>query len=309
MSGYGLDDNYEYVQLFLDSRDATQSSDSRYSARDAPLYEFSVPIQSIAAIKILEVQIPFTYNLVTSSNQNFELQDDTVTATVTIPVGIYTPTTMPAVLKAALELVSANTYTVTYSSITDTPYTGRYTITNNAGGVNTFTLTFGSSTDLGHTNPRFLLGMNGGANTSSTSQTLVSPDFAMVNGPSYLYVNSRTFGPQLQTLIPAGALAFGESGIGPQICKVPVNTGPGGMIIWADADPQKWFTMANYGLLSRFDLYITVGNSANPSVVSLNGMPFSVKMGVLKNKFQTDTLQGVKGASETVKPNKRGRGF
>ena len=66
--------------------------------------------------------------------------------------------------------------------------------------------------------------------------------------------------------------------------------------------------MQNLALLTQFDMYITLGKNAVPTVTSLNGLSFSVKMGLLQNKLQVDKIQGVKGGSGTMVP-KRARNF
>jgi len=202
------------------------------------------------------------------------------------------------------------TYTVTFSGLNTQPNTGKFTFSNNSGGVNTFTFKFGVAGDLGTTNPRLYMGFPAGNTTSTTSQVMVAPYAANIAGPNYLYINSRTFGSQIPTVLPSGAVSLGRGSIGPQIAKIPINVQPGGVIYWMDPDPQKYFSLENLPLLTQFDLYITIGNNATPVVTDLNGMNFSVKMCLLKNKMQVDQLQGPEGGfpgSTVVGPRKRSR--
>ena len=49
--------------------------------------------------------------------------------------------------------------------------------------------------------------------------------------------------------------------------------------------------MGDLPLLPQFDMYITVGNNATPSATSLNGLSFSVKMGILQRNKMTGQQQ------------------
>lgn len=291
---FGLSDQYEYFELFLDSLDA-DSADGTALSTDFPLFQLGSPIPSVAAIKILEVQIPFSYYVFNERNNTFLLTDDVVAnALVTIPVGNYNSGVMTTRLKAQLELASPNrVYTVVFSN--SNPNTGKFTITNNAVGLATFSLIFGSDTDVGATNPRNALGFGAGANVS-TLQTLVAPYAAILSGPNYLYVNCRALGPSINTQLPLGAVSLGGGSVGPQICKVPVTVQPGGVIFWTDPNPDMWFSLGNLALLSQLDLYITVGNTAQPPITEFNGGSISVKVGVLQNKMQSVSVQGASGS-------------
>lgn len=302
---YGLSDQYEYFELFLDSLDADRA-DGNYKSTDYPLFQLGSPIPSAAAIKILEVQIPFTYYVFNRANNTFLLTDDLVTnSLVTIPVGNYNSHTMQIQLKNVLQLASpGRIYTVTFSGVSSIPSTGKFTITNNAVGVATFSLIFGGATDIGTTNPRHALGFQPGINTS-TLQTLVAPEVAALSGPNYLYVNSRSYGANVNVQLPIGAKSLGSGTFGPQMCKVPVTTQPGSVIFWSDPVPEMWFSLGNLALFSQIDLYLTVGSSNIPFVTELNGASFSVKIGVLQNKMQSNDLLGPSGSDRIVSKRTR----
>lgn len=287
IDNFGLNPHYKYYEFELDSLDASVATDTSYSSLDWPTYQLATPVPNLAAIKILEVQIPFSFYTINSSNNTFTLTDTTplTNAVITIPVGNYNTTTLMTVLTTALNAVgSAGSYSITYAAAT-----GLFTFVKTGGA--SFTFTFGTTGDLGATNPRFNLGFNAGANTTA-SNTLTAPNVANVSGPNYLYLNSRAFGAQLNLLLPRGAVQLGSGTNGPQIAKIPINVQPGGVIYWSDPDPQKWFTFEDLPLLPQFDFYLTVGNNATPLVTSLNGLSFSVKMGILQNEKLSSTLQG-----------------
>lgn len=281
---FGLNENYDYWEIYLDSNDASLAYTNNFYYTDWPLFQFATPIPNLAAMKIIEVQIPFTWYTVNEYNYQFLLTEGATTVTVTLPVGNYNSTSLGTALATALSLVSPTiaTYTVSFSGQNSVPNTGKFTIIN--GNSTPFTLTFGGPDDLGSTNPRFVLGMAEATNTSSLSGVLVAPRAANIAGPNYLYLNSRSIGTILKNVLPLGAEALGAGSIGPQLAKIPVNVQPGGVIYWSDPDPQKWFALENLALLPQMDMYITVGNSDQGQCTSLNGVPFSVKLALLTNK-------------------------
>jgi len=66
-NNYGLNDSLEYYEYEFDSSDTTNTMDSNYSTLDWPLFTAGRPLNRIAAIKILEVQIPFSWYLASNS--------------------------------------------------------------------------------------------------------------------------------------------------------------------------------------------------------------------------------------------------
>ena len=305
VDNFGLNPHYKYFEIVLDSLDASVATSTGNTALDWPTFQLATPVPNLAAVKVLEVQIPFSFYTINSSNNTFTLTDTTplTNVVITIPVGNYNTTTLISTLTTQLNAAgSAGVYSVTYSGTT-----GLFTFVKT--GAASFTFTFGGVGDLGATNPRFNMGFAAGANATA-SNTLTSPNVANVSGPNYLYLNSRAFGAQLSLLLPRGAVQLGSGTAGPQLAKIPINVQPGGVIYWSDPDPQKWFTFEDLPLLPQFDLYITVGNNATPAVTLLNGLGFSVKLGLLQNQKLTSTLQGSFNgmpASTVIGGNKRMR--
>lgn len=289
-----VEEEYDYMELFLDSYDASLAYVNSYYYSDWPLFQFQTDIANIAAFKVIEAQIPFSWYVINSSNNRFLLTEGASTATVTLPVGNYNSSTLTTALQTALILASplAKTYAVTFSGQNSVPNTGKFTIVSADASV--YSLTFGDAEDLGVTNPRFYLGFAEGVSTSSGAGVLTGQNAANISGPNYLYINSRSLGTLFKTVLPVGADALGQGSIGPQIAKVPINVQPGGVIYWSDPVPQKWFLLENYPLLTQMDLYITIGNNDTPIATSLNGISFSVKIGLLLNKsLAGKKMQGV----------------
>jgi hypothetical protein len=297
---YGLNPNYEYYEYQLDSYDATKPYSSRELATDWPIFNVSQPLEDTAAIKIIEVQIPFSYFVINSTNKTFHLTDAGVTnAVVLLEEGNYNQETFRQEVESALIAASAvaNSYTVNIAGPDAKPMTNKMEIIRTDG--TNFTLTFGGEGDTGLTNPRFVMGFPAGSTSSVPGGVLVSPYAINITGPPYMYLNSKKFGSTLQNLIPEGARNFGGGSMGSQITKIPVNVNPGGVIVWADPAPLYWFDMNEVPSFSDFDLYLTLGNSSE--ILRLNGLNFSVKMGVLRKKVFD--VQTVDSAGKTIQPS------
>lgn len=286
---YGVNDSLIYYEYEFDSFDATNSYDSKYLSTDWPVFKMQRPLVDIAGLKILECQIPFSFYTITNDNHSFQLNDTAGVHTVLIPIGNYTSSTLSTTLQTALSNASGSfTWTVSYDTTT-----GKFKITSTSSS---FSLTFGTIPDFGLTNPRIILGFNAGLNqaVSGSPTTLISPNFAQVTGPNYLYVCSRALGTLVQLYLPESA-ELSQGGLGPEMAKIPITTNPGGVIFWSDPDPTKYFDTQSLMTIQQMDLYCVLGNDVqNP--IKFNGLGFSVKFGILVNASgRTDqTVQNVK---------------
>ena len=284
-TNFGLNDNLKYYEYELDSLDNSGAFIAGAAATDWPTFLLGgkTPLSNIAAIKIIEVQIPFSWYVFNSRNSSFLLYEENqlvTSSTVSLPIGNFTTAQVAANLAAALTSASLNarTYTVTYSSTTL-----KFTITSNA--TLNFSFEFGLPTNSGNVNPRLYIGFPGGITTSVslTVPTMVAPNVALVSGPNYLYVNSQTLGQLTNIYLPKGAFNLSGGNAGPQIAKIPVNVQSGGIIYWQEPDPEKWFDLENLNQLSMVDFYLTLGNTTTQIPLQLNGLGFSLKLGVLLN--------------------------
>jgi hypothetical protein len=134
-------------------------------------------------------------------------------------------------------------------------------------------------------NPRLYIGFPGGGTSSQTfgagGDALEAPNAALVSGPNYLYLNSLKLGQLCNMYLPEGAFNLGGGNAGPQLSKIPVNVQPGGVIYWQDPDPQKWWDLENLTTLLSCDFYLTLGNTTTQTPLALNGLGFSLKLGML----------------------------
>ena len=281
-NNYGLNPNYTYYEFSFDSSQAQRAYNGSYLPTDWPVFALGGKrdLKNVAAIKILEVQIPFGYYVfppVLIGNY-ISYTDPLGTTQFVLTQGNYTAAQFVAKLKSELDLCrtslggGANAFTVSIN-----PQTGKLAILGFDGGPLVFTLSF----------PALSYPANYGFGPSPTTYTsdagglLVSPYIPQISGPNYLYLNSSTLGTLVNLYLPAPDNIIGGN-TGPQVSKVPVNTSPGGIIYWQDPDPQKWFDIENLPILQQTDFFLTLGS--NTDVVTLHGLPFSVKLGILLNR-------------------------
>lgn len=300
---YGLDETYNYAEFYFDSLDTQQGNIGGISTRDWPLFLFTKPLNNVAAIKILEVQIPFTWYVFNSFNNTFTLTEAIgAPATVTIPIGNYSTTSLTPILQTALNTASPNgyTYTVTFSGASSSqPNTGKFTFTSSAGTQ--FIFQFAGSE--GYIDPAIYLGFRGSVPfVSSAGGILVAPNVANVTGPNYLYIQSQKLGSLCDTYLPAGADKLGGGGTGTEIAKIPVNVQPGGVIYWQDPAPDMWFDLENIPNLADVDFFLSLGNNGIQTPLQLNGSSFSLKLGILKTKsLHNVTMHGTASQRRVVR--------
>lgn len=299
-NNYGLNDSLKYFEFQLDSLDASGSYSEGAASTDWPLFLLGgkAPLSNIAAFKIIEAQIPFTYyvfNSVNTDNTSTNLARWTLTEFGTgaggpyfpkIAVGNYTGgDSLAAALQTAINAVSSG-YVVTYNATLQ-----KLVFICNKLNVTSFNFTFGTSTNSGNKNPRLYIGFPGGV-TSSIGNTLISPNVILLSGANYVYVNSNALGNLTNMYLPQGAVNLGGGNSGPQMAKIPINCNSGEVSYWQDPDPQKWFDVENLNILNQVDFYLSLGNTTAEVPLKLNGVSFSLKLAILVNTFSHNDLGG-----------------
>lgn len=296
-NNWGLNNDYEYTELSLDSLDASYAYNDVHSPTDWPFFFVAGkgPIERVVAFKIIEVQIPITWYTFNNINNSFILTEMSMPpATVTLPIGNFNAIQMAPLLATALSAASPNflTYTVTYDATI-----GKFTIYNNAASSVPFTLTFGAGYNIpgvqpnsGNKNPRLWLGFPPGDTSSTpygTGDYMIAPNYNMVGGPGYVYLNSQTIGSAFDLYLPEGAFNLGGGKAGPQCAKIPVTANSDGWIEWQDPDPQKYFVCPEGAPLHAMDFYLTLGNTTSQNPLQLNGQPFNLKIAILTKKLNS----------------------
>lgn len=308
-SPYGLSPDYLYSEYFLDSYDNSGQANVVYPATDWPRFELGgkIPLKGVVAIKFISAEIPFSYYIFKSTNNTFTLAENGgAGVTITLPVGNYTSAQIISSLGTLLTTATGvgATYVVTISN-----QTNKLTFTGSGGTLASFILTFGSVGGTGNTSPRLYLGFDGGP-TSSTGLTLTAPNSVNLSGANYLYLNSLAIGSLLDCNLPYGAVNLGGGNGSIQIARIPVNASPGETILYNDAIPDFWFDVGALENLQSLDLYLSIGNQGSTATItplSLNGLNFSVKMGILRKKSTDDSTQG--GGYNQNRVVKRSRPF
>lgn len=303
---YGISEEFNYYEIELDSLDNSGPKQTGTSPLNWPVFQLNETLQNVAAIKVLECQVPFTYYVITTKNNTFILNDDvTVNAVATLEPGNYNADTLTQEFESALIAASAaaNSYSVSFTGPIAKPQQNKFHIVR-TNGTN-FSLKFGDDGDKGFTNPRLILGMNPNFNVSVPGGVLIAPNSANITGPNYLYLNSTRLGTILTAILPNGSQDNGT--IGPQISKIPVNANPGEIIFWQDPSPQFWFNLKNLSNLSDLDLYFTLGNNIQEKPLDFNGLPFSIKLGVLLlNETHTQNIgEGTEALTISSKRRRR----
>lgn len=280
MNNYGLNNTYDYYEYVFDSSQAKNSYSTSQIKENWPIFAIGgkKPLTNIAAMKILEVQIPFSYSATIRDNTvPFTYTDPLGTTQITLPAGNYTATQLVPILKSALDAAhvslggNPNAFIVGYAS-------GKFTFLGFDGGPLVYSFVFPNNSafeTLGF-KPTYPVQFQTSW-SSDGSGSLIAPYIANVTGPSYLYVNSTQVGTLIDLFLPQDTGVSGNAG--PQMAKIPVNANPGGTIYWQDPDPQKWFNIENLGSLQQIDFFLSLG--ADPSLLNLQGLPFSIKLGIL----------------------------
>jgi hypothetical protein len=270
-----LNSTFEYVELCLDSWDSSTSGGTSFEGSTSPAnqiqfswpqYYFTSKKFVVAGMKILSAEIPFVFDIVTTRNNTFQFTLAGVPTTLTIPTGTYTGTTLAAALQTLIQTVSPG-FLVTWSSTTL-----KFTFTF-SGGAFTWGFIFPSRATAyslmgflpNSTTTQF-------GNGSFTSVTVASP-----TGPYYLYVNSRAVGSLVNFNLPDGA----ATGAGPELCRIPINTNYGGVILYTDPDPEKYFDFFIGNQITTMDFYLTAGSDQYQKPLDMKGVSWSLKIGFL----------------------------
>ena len=290
----------DYIELEIDSTLATQSIGS-LSPKDTPLVYIGRTLQNIVGAKILEVNIPFSYYVISDriAISNSSIQENMLQLTwsgseaypIFIPPGNYTGPSLAAVIQTGLQAAIAFIAVPPHSfngplrsaSCVFNTASGTFTMTINQDPVgltaaNADRLEFFYSEELGK-----VLGIVGATNmialwtprpAVSATYSFITTNVANITGPNNLYVNSVLLGNLCKAYLPQSSLVTGETN--PQMAMVPVNVNPGGVIWWQDPAPQEVFDTKNLFSLNQLDFYITAGTDTRP--LQFNGLGFQIKV-------------------------------
>lgn len=296
-----LSDTFEYVELCLDSWDSSATGLNTFEGTNSPTnqiqfsspqFYFNTRKLVVAGMKVLSAEIPFVFDTVTTRNNTFVFTLAGVPTTITIPQGTYTGTSLATQLQTLIQAVSPG-FLVTWSATTL-----RFTFTFSGGAF-----TWGFIFPVGRLSAYSLMGFL--PNTTTTlfnNGSIVSPTVASVTGPYYLYLNSRTLGSLINFNLPDGAAV----GSGPELCRIPINTNYGGVILYTDPDPEKYFDFFIGNQITSFDFYLTAGSDQYQKPLDMKGVSWSIKLGLLCYRDASTNLgkrpaSMMKGKSSMIK--------
>lgn len=288
MGDYGINNSLEYTELVLDSWDATAAGNSYFENSTAPTdqlvyswpnYFFTSKKLNVAAIKVLSAEIPFVFDVITDVSNTFIYTENTIAHVITIPVGTYSGSELAVILQTLFQaitpgfLVSWNSQLIKFEFTQPTAIPWSLSFASNASAYSPLGFIPGTTTTA-------VTGIN-----SKIFSTIV----AQVSGPYYLYLNSRKIGSLINFNLPDGARA---KGIGPEICRIPINVSYGSIIFYNDVTPEKFFDFFAATQFDSFDLYLTLGSDQYQKPVNMKGSPWSVKLGLLVYRNSSEDLYG-----------------
>lgn len=106
------DDKVERVMLYIDSKDRTTGTNESFSVTMAS------EITRVKQVEVVSVEIPFSYYVITASNNNLRFQDsEPIVFNAAVPAGNYDATSFCTALQTAINGVLSGS-TVTYNATT-----------------------------------------------------------------------------------------------------------------------------------------------------------------------------------------------
>lgn len=283
---YGLNNVFEYVELCLDSWDNSGSGNNVFENSTSnqstlkyswPQFNFSTKKLVVAGIKVIQAEIPFVFDVITPANNTFIYTVSAVDNLITIPVGTYTGVQLAAQLQVLMQAVSAGFLVTWNSQLLKFAFTQLTAVP--------WSLTF-NSRNTAYSVVGFYPGFTVTAVTGAGSQIL-SASAAQVTGPYYLYVNSRQVGSMVNFNLPDGGV---QAGIGPEICRIPINVGYGSVIFYNDPTNDKFFDFFIGNQFDSMDFYLTLGRDQYQKPLDMKGSPWSLKLGLLCYRAATSDL-------------------
>ena len=293
----GFNPELEYFELVVDSYDAENPGGQLWLGSTSPTNQlvFSWPkfywtykAPRIMAIKIISAEIPNVWDVINTNNNTLVYTYNGVPTTITIATGTFTGAQIATALQTAISAVTAG-FTVTYDATLL-----KFTFTQTVAAL-AWSISFPTINSL-YSIVGFLAGSSQGGTGAGTST--ISSIVAQVNGPNYLYLNSRTFGPQVNFNLTEDAV--GGNG-GPQICRIPINAARNAVVLYVNPNAQDFFDCFAESV-NQFDLYLTLGPDQTQTPLDMKGVSWSVKFGFLSQRqVAEDLYHKPRGGITTIK--------
>ena len=240
------------------------NSESRaFGTNDAPGFTIDPPINTTEKLKVLAANIPISFYAFDNLTLNVQEATGSLNVSTTLN-GNYTNSQLLTALGSQLTTASAATgntltYTATYDSIT-----GKITITST--GNFTVLSTGTANKNLGFRNPSAVAG------SSQVSDSVVQLT------RQYLVIESDELS---QTVATSSRSIYNSDSSRPIAAVVPITQGVYQYQYYESPEAAEYLS-ANTSQLERITFRLT---DLDGNVVSLNGLPWSVKLGVFTEGF------------------------
>jgi hypothetical protein len=283
----------------IETRDVLfESQNSNNGNSDSPQFNLAfLNLNDVVGMQFLFANVPFVYNVVDATNNQFYLKDANNSSgngkLVTLPVGTYNSTQWPFIFSQALSTAGVTGY-ADYVSYYDT-VTNQIVIVNNNATSITFTITTTLAATANSIANNDTFGFNYGTftaslaaaggllyngsldsapfTTSSQRYYITSQYTASLSGPNEMYLHSNLaaqFNSVYDTIVPAGT--------GDVLAFWPINTVNSGSInfsppfetILKGGQPKK---------ISDATFYLTIGTQTKYSGVTQYGSALQTGQG------------------------------
>lgn len=239
-----LDDKFERVTLYFDSKFKTAGDDENYSITLAK------PLNRIKQVEVVSVEIPYSFYVFTANNNVLKFNDENSTLqTATITPGNYSGTTISVELETQLNAASSGGWTVTYNSSTYKLSMSRTSNFQLFTTDSTIASTIGLLADSPVTTSH---GFTGIANLS---------------GPNYIYIRSVALTRPKKILPIENSNATSDI-----LYKLALQTGPGTTITERNLFPTK----LTYAVRQRMQTLDFRLEDLDGNQLDLNGLNWSI---------------------------------
>ncbi len=299
----------EYVELELDTGNLASATGG------VSEFDLGQQFQNVIGAKVIEANIPFIWEVIgdaylpaqstvypfyensiqLTTNYPGVIGDPFVTAR--IPKGTYTPSSLITALEKAInvdmqsQMTAEWGFTVTVD-ITFNPTTLHFlfTYTSSIPIGALYWLGFNSglgippNTREGQNSMFRAIGVYGNGSSATLINNSVSTEESVfpvqTQGWTYLYLCSRTLGPNFRCYTTDSVYSGSKALDNYIIAKIPINCNYGQTIVWQDPDPQNYFTFHQVNTLKKLDVWLASPyQPQTPLYFNQNG--FSFKLGLL----------------------------
>ena len=238
------------------------SANRSFGTNDEPIFALDPSINSTEKIKVLAVNIPLSYYAF--DNYNFTVLENTSGSAQITLNGNYTNSQLTSYITSALTTASASTgnslnYNCAYDSVL-----GKLNITATGGN---FVVTSGSANaNLGFRAP------------SATPATIQTSDSVIQLTKQYIVVQSDEL---QQSVATSSRSYYNNDSSQPIAAVVPILNGAY-QYQYYESPVSSEYLKANSAVLERISFRLT---DLDGNRVSLNGVPWSIKIGVMTDSF------------------------